>query len=99
MNCSGQPLSSRRRTRIISDQGAVGPGSCVMATVAEALAAAMKLHQSGDFARAEGIYQEILRVDPSNADALHYLGLIAYQVGKPGPALDYINQSLKFKPD
>ncbi len=40
---------------------------------------AVKLHQAGDIDQAETLYQTILRQRPKHADAIHYLGLIAYQ--------------------
>ncbi len=52
-----------------------------MATISEALAVAVQYHQSGNLQQAEAIYRQILQVDPSNADALHLLGVIADQVG------------------
>ena len=40
---------------------------------------ALTLHQQGDLAEAEQLYLSILKSEPLNADAIHLIGLIAYQ--------------------
>ena len=40
---------------------------------------ALAHHQAGHIDQAELAYKEILRLSPENPDALHFLGLIAYQ--------------------
>ena len=52
-----------------------------MATISEALAIAIQHHQSGRLQAAEQIYRQILAVDPNQADAIHLLGVIAFQSG------------------
>ena len=42
-----------------------------MATIPETLAVAVKHHRAGQVQRAEQLYQEVLRFDPNQADALH----------------------------
>ena len=69
-----------------------------MATISEALVVAMRYHQSGNLQQAEAIYRQILQVDPSNADALHLLGVIAAQVGKHDLAVEYISQAIRLRP-
>jgi predicted O-linked N-acetylglucosamine transferase (SPINDLY family) len=69
-----------------------------MTTIAEALAAALQHHQAGDLQRAERIYRQILEVDPSQAEALHFLGVIAHQVGRQDLAIDYMKRSLALSP-
>jgi tetratricopeptide (TPR) repeat protein len=65
-----------------------------MATIAEALAAALRQHQAGQLAEAEALYRQILAVDPRHADALHLLGVIAHQVAKHELAVELIGQAL-----
>jgi len=55
-------------------------------------------HRSGDLRSAASIYEEVLRRDPSNAEALHLLGLVAYQSGQPAPAIDFMSQAIALKP-
>jgi predicted O-linked N-acetylglucosamine transferase (SPINDLY family) len=69
-----------------------------MSTIAEAFQLAIHHHQSGDLQRAESIYRQILQADPQHADAMHFLGVIAHQVGKPDIAIDYITRSLTLAP-
>lgn len=66
-----------------------------MATVSEALATAMKHHQSGQLQIAEQIYRQILQTEPHNVDALHLLGLIAHQAGNHQAAVDLIGQAIR----
>ena len=44
-----------------------------------ALQQACLYHQQGNLAQAEVIYHQILAIEPENPDALHLLGVIAYQ--------------------
>jgi len=51
-------------------------------------------HQAGRFGRAEALYRKVLAKDPDHADALHLLGVLAYQCGKLAPALQLIERAL-----
>src|SRR5271165_795062 len=53
------------------------------------------LHQSGRFAQAQAIYEEILRKEPKHFDALHLLGVIAVQTRNPGRGVDLISRALE----
>ena len=68
-----------------------------MATISEALAIAIQHHQAGRLQAAEQIYRQILAVEPNQADALHLLGVIAYQVGKHEVAVEYIGRAIRLK--
>ena len=50
--------------------------------------------QAGRLKRAEALYRKALAKDPDHADALHLLGVIAYQCGKNGPAIQLIERAL-----
>jgi len=65
----------------------------------QTLSLAMQHHSAGRLFEAEGIYQQILQADPNQPDALHLLGLIAYQFGKNDTAADLIDQALATRPD
>ena len=43
---------------------------------------------------AEQIYRQILAVEPNQPDAIHLLGVIAHQVGKPQIAVEYIGRAI-----
>ena len=51
-------------------------------------------HQAGRLDRAEALYRTVLADDPDHADALHLLGVLAYQCGKPAAALQLIERAL-----
>ncbi len=52
-------------------------------------------HRGGRLAQAETCYQKILTEDPTHADALHLLGLIAYRRFHYGRALKLITQAIQ----
>jgi tetratricopeptide (TPR) repeat protein len=58
------------------------------------LNSALGLHNQGNLNEAEKYYRAILNKDPKNFDALHYLGVIALQVGQNTAAIELINKSL-----
>jgi len=59
---------------------------------------AMKLHGSGQLAKAAAQYHEILGIDPRNAGALHLAGVVAHQSQKPTLALELINAAIAINP-
>ncbi|HYV39602.1 MAG TPA: tetratricopeptide repeat protein [Gemmataceae bacterium] len=69
-----------------------------MATIGDALMNAIRLHQAGNLQGAEAIYRQILQADPMQPDALHFLGVIAYQVGKHDIAIDFMKKSIELTP-
>ncbi len=66
-----------------------------MATIGEALRAAVGLHQSGRLADAARIYQDIINADPSVADAWHLLGLALHQTGSHRRAVRLIRAAIE----
>jgi tetratricopeptide (TPR) repeat protein len=69
-----------------------------MPTIAEALAAAVGLHQRGELAAAEPIYRQVLAADPRNFDALHLLGLVLHQTGRGDQGSELLKQALEINP-
>jgi len=59
---------------------------------------AVQYHQSGQIQQAQDIYNEILKVNPRNPDALHLLGIIAYQQKKYDNGADLINKAIQINP-
>ncbi|MBT7954508.1 MAG: tetratricopeptide repeat protein [Rhodospirillaceae bacterium] len=59
----------------------------------------LALHQEGKLDEAAEIYQEVLAVDPGNADALHFLGLIAQQRGDLSAAIEHIEAAISAEPE
>lgn len=70
-----------------------------MTTIPEALAIALRHHQSGDLGRAEQIYREILRVQAEHPVALHFLGVLLYQRGQHEAAIVHLRRALARAPD
>jgi protein O-GlcNAc transferase len=56
---------------------------------------AVALHQKGQLGQAEAIYRQLLGIDPTNADALHLLGVIANQTGNNKSAVDMISNAIQ----
>ncbi len=56
--------------------------------------AALQHHRAGRLPEAEAAYRELLRIDPENIDALHFLGVIAYQQRRHEQARQLISQAL-----
>jgi len=65
----------------------------------ELLSQAVNCHQQGDLANAAEIYRRILARDPRNFDALHLLGVIEQQRGRPEQAITLIRQAIELAPN
>ena len=65
-----------------------------MAAVTESLQKALKYHEAGELEQAEALYQDIIRVDPGHADALHLLGVAAHQRADHRRGADYIGRAI-----
>jgi protein O-GlcNAc transferase len=58
------------------------------------MAQAQALHRGGRIAQAEPVYREVLRRAPKHFDALHSLGMLAFQAGHPQASADLMAQAL-----
>lgn len=56
-------------------------------------------HQAGRLAEAERSYRAVLAAEPNHPDALHLLGVIAYQVKQWRPAIELIARAIALRPD
>jgi predicted O-linked N-acetylglucosamine transferase (SPINDLY family) len=65
---------------------------------AQAIQRGIEQHQAGRLADAERIYRQVLGFDPTNADALHLLGVVAGQLGNPGVAVEFIAKAAGLQP-
>lgn len=61
--------------------------------------AALRNHEAGRLGEAERLYQQVLRVDPRHADALHLLGVVAHQSGRHDVATGLIEQAIAINGD
>jgi protein O-GlcNAc transferase len=66
--------------------------------IEQAIALAKQHQQAGRFGEAEGLYRQVLAVQPNHPDALHFLGLLAHQVGHHEMALDLMRRSIAANP-
>jgi predicted O-linked N-acetylglucosamine transferase (SPINDLY family) len=69
-----------------------------MPTIPDLLAAGLRHHQSGQLQQAEQAYRQILQANPHHADALHLLGLVAFQVGRHDVAINLIREAISSNP-
>ncbi|HEY0837802.1 MAG TPA: tetratricopeptide repeat protein [Azospirillum sp.] len=65
-----------------------------MDTIEQALAVATAHHKAGRTTEAERIYREILERAPGQPDALHLLGVLALQGGRPDEAARLIGEAV-----
>ena len=62
--------------------------------IQEVFTTAVGHHQAGRLNEAERLYLQILQVEPRHADALHFLGVLALQVGRNDVAVDLICRAI-----
>lgn len=62
------------------------------------LATAMSAHQGGRLVEAESAYRRVLRREPANVDALHYLGVLLYHNRQKQAGVDSVRRSLALDP-
>lgn len=67
-------------------------------SIDEALAKAIELHQQGRYLEAKGIYQAILKTDATHAGALHFLGVLLFQLSHHDDAIELVELALKYQP-
>ena len=85
------------------DAGLVGPGQAAAEQPASAVASklrdAIALHQQGRIEQAEAAYREILQLEPRHFEALHMLGLAAFQKGELQTGIDLVGKAIEIDPD
>lgn len=70
-----------------------------MATLQEALAAALDHQEAGRFAKADILYRRILDAAPGHPHALHLWGILAALTGRPDEAAARIGRAVAVAPD
>jgi protein O-GlcNAc transferase len=66
--------------------------------LAQMLQQALQCHQTGQLHAAEALYQQVLKRQPRNHDALHYLGVLCVQSQRLDEGMGLIAKSLKLLP-
>jgi len=61
--------------------------------------AGLRLHQAGRLAEALAMYRQVLAREPTHPDARHMPGLIEYQLGNAGRAIELIDAAVQQAPD
>lgn len=61
-------------------------------------AQALAHHQAGRLAEAERLYRRVCAADPKNVAALHRLGVVAHQLGRPDAA-DVLSRAVALRPE
>ena len=69
-----------------------------MATLPEAMAAAVAHHRAGRLPEAEQICRQILAVDPQHPEALNLLGVLALQAREHEAAVDLLGRAVALEP-
>ncbi len=82
----------------MSDDGLPTQPPDPLAVVHEKLRQGLALHQQGRLAEAEQCYEEVLRSTPKHFDALHLLGVLAMQTGRPERGVDLIARAIAINP-
>jgi tetratricopeptide (TPR) repeat protein len=69
----------------------------MMAGIDETLQAAVRHHESGRLVEAEQLYRQVLATWPREPNALHLLGLVALQAGRPEEAVRSITDAIRVR--
>ncbi|MFC1492284.1 methyltransferase domain-containing protein [Nitrospinota bacterium] len=67
-------------------------------TNSDLMNAAMRHHQEGNLQGAELLYRQVLERNPSNAEALHFLGVLICQVGHGDQGIELMTKSVEMQP-
>jgi tetratricopeptide (TPR) repeat protein len=67
-------------------------------TLEQALQLALKHHEASELPQAQNIYQQVLKADPKNTTALHYMGIIASQLDCNDMAINFISKAIEITP-
>lgn len=65
---------------------------------AQVFQTALEHHQAGRLPQAEAGYRQVILMEPYHADALHLLGMIAYQSGNGEMAVELISRAIAVNP-
>jgi predicted O-linked N-acetylglucosamine transferase (SPINDLY family) len=66
--------------------------------IADSFDAAFREHQAGNLTAALELYQHVLEREPRHADALHLMGVLAFQTGRHDVAETLISRAIDVKP-
>ena len=70
----------------------------ILARLPAIFAEAFQHHQAGRLPEAEKLYRAVLAIDPSHADSLHLLGVIACDIGRHDVGMGLIHKAIGISP-
>ncbi len=85
---------NRKERRAAKKQGQAVNSSESQQRIGPLLQEAVAAHQQGRLEAAAAGYEEILKLDSENPDALHLFGVIHHQVGRGNEAIDLISRAI-----
>src|SRR3954467_5712750 len=85
-----------RPAAVLRPAPAAAPGPSL---AQQALARGVSHYQAGRLVEAAAIYRQVLAAEPTNAGALHLLGVLANTVGQHVAAIELISQSIQIDPN
>jgi predicted TPR repeat methyltransferase len=59
---------------------------------------ALEHHRAGRVRQAADIYRSLIDANPQHADAMHWLGVLAFQAGRPAQAIPFLEGAFKLCP-
>lgn len=92
-----QNTSSPLRPSAPVTPGACDAGSLHSRNLPAIFRLALRLHDERRFREAQQIYHRILETDPTQADALHLLGVLHHQLGEHRQAMDLLSRAAALK--
>lgn len=86
----------RRQQKLAKKSGRLAP---LPQSIQNTINIALQHHKAGRLEQAKPLYLGVLKTQPNEPGALHFLGLIAHQEGAEETALEYLTKSVQAKPD
>lgn len=93
-------MKDRKKNRSGKQGAAPAPASdqAKAMSIDQAMSFALRHHQAGNLDIAENVYRQVLRFHPDNPEALHLLGVIAFQHKRHEEAVMLIGRAVRQKP-
>jgi cytochrome c-type biogenesis protein CcmH/NrfG len=83
-----------RKDRRVAERTGKGRAPGARSDIDQAFAAALDHHGAGRLREAEDLYRQIVAADPRHSNALHYLGILAHQMGHSDDAVALIGEAI-----
>lgn len=79
--------------------GALAAGATRDGELGRTMQTALVCQQAGQHREALRLYTRALEIDPTNVDATHMMGVVHYQLGEYGQAIEWIERAIVLRPD